>query len=234
MFCKYCGNKQPDSAKFCSKCGKKLISEIQKETSIVKEQSETKTVEVPDENKKQNTSTKTQETYTSNLNEPIKPLNSEVPDRQEINLEQTEKSQKKSIKRIVIIICILAIIIPVGLKIKKEIAVKSYVTRMWPVCVSSWNRAKEALEKCMEDPTIRNEDAAEVACLDAIESYLDYYRGMVSVKGKGDYSDMNENIEGLIAKCENMHRERGFYGLSEFDSRMTQIRAKWRAIKQQY
>ena len=105
---------------------------------------------------------------------------------------------------------------------------------MWPVCVSTANRAKEAISKCVENPTIKNEDAAELASLDTIEAYLDYYRGMVAMKGKGDYSDMNEQIEGLIVACENIHRERGFFGLSEFDSRMTQIRAEWRAIKQQY
>lgn len=234
MFCKYCGKELPDNAKFCSRCGKQLISEIHIETSVVKEQSETKTVEVPDENKNQNISTKTQEVYSSCLKEPIKSLNSEVTDRQKIAFEQTEKLQKKPIKRIVIITCILAIIIPVGLKVKKEIAVKSYEARMWPVFVSIAKRSEEIGNRYLENPTIGNSKAAEAAGLDVIEAYLDYYKGMVAVKGKGDYSYMNEKMEMLITNLENVHRAGNiFTNLEDYDSRMAQIRAEWRAIKQQ-
>ena len=105
---------------------------------------------------------------------------------------------------------------------------------MWPVFVSSAKRSKEATNEYLENPTIANSKAAEAALLDMIEAYLDYYRGMVAVKGKGDYSYMNENMESFIVACENIHREIGLYGLREFDTRMAQIRAEWRAIKQQY
>ena len=168
-------------------------------------------------------------------NETIKPLNSELSARQELSLEATEKSRKKPTKRIIIIACILAIIIPVGLKVKKEIDVKSYEARMRPIGVAFAKRYKEAANEYLENPTNANSKAVEAAFLDVIEVYLDYYRGMVAVKGKGDYSYMNEKMEMLIAKCEDIHRVGNMFShVEDYDSRMTQIRAEWRAIKQQY
>ena len=44
-----------------------------------------------------------------------------------------------------------------------------------------------------------------------------------------------EKMEMLIAKCEDIHRVGNmFCHVEDYDSRMTQIRAEWRAIKQQY
>lgn len=116
MFCKYCGRELPDNAKFCSKCGKQLVSEIHEETGVVKEQSKTKIVEVPEKNENQKQSTKAQEEYTEILNETIKPLKSELSARQELSLEFNKNiaMHKQNDKSITIFIILSFVLFGIG------------------------------------------------------------------------------------------------------------------------
>ena len=75
------------------------------------------------------------------------------------------------------------------------------------------------------------------AALDMLESYLDYYRGMVAVQRKGDYSSMNEFMEDRMASVAENHKvfsENPFYISRDYDMRMSQIKTEWHSIKQLY
>lgn len=119
----------------------------------------------------------------------------------------------------------------------KKIAVKSYEKRMYPVFESIEWRWYNARGNYNENPTITNAEATDSAALDMLESYLDYYRGMVAVQRKGDYSSMNEFMDNRIAKVEGDHKficEYHFYMSRDFNMRMSRIKDEWHSIKQLY
>lgn len=119
----------------------------------------------------------------------------------------------------------------------KKMAVKSYEKRMYPVFESVEWRWYYARGNYNENPTITNAEATDSAALDMLESYLDYYRGMVAVQRKGDYSSMNEFMEDRMASVAENHKvfsENPFYISRDYDMRMSQIKTEWHSIKQLY
>ena len=83
MFCKYCGKELPDNAKFCSKCGKQLI-EVLSQTADISD--DTKIVQ--------------NKTEDDNLNKGMSSYNERSDS---VFSELTERSQKESRKKIIII-----------------------------------------------------------------------------------------------------------------------------------
>ena len=61
MFCRYCGEENPEEAIYCRNCGKKLEEEVIR-TEVIE------TIPITNQNSQQNTSQRTTTTSTSNNN----------------------------------------------------------------------------------------------------------------------------------------------------------------------
>lgn len=205
MFCKYCGSEIADDALFCQKCGKKLVSTDEQETSFY---------------------TQGTEKASEQSNEPLRLTNTK-------SLKESSSifKQIKKLPRSVIITAIVLCVIVIGLPVKKRISVELYKNgEKWSAYEAKLDRFNELVDVYNGNKNSQNAIASDTAGLDALEAYLDYYEGKVKVQGKGDYSYMNEEVDHWMILIENNHNNR-FWGSSDYDYRMAQIKNRWRYLK---
>ncbi len=114
-----------------------------------------------------------------------------------INKSKPKKNIAKSILSLIGILLLVAGGI-VGEKAYKASKIEKYKSNMFKVYVESENRFNDAVHAYNANNTSKNAERADLLGLDMLDSYLDYYEGMVSVQGKADYSKFNVFINKLI------------------------------------
>lgn len=238
MICKNCGNELEVDSILCSNCGKYIDSESQSEIGIEIEGTKEHSKGISDE---------------------------EILKQERTPLSASEKVKRalknKKVIFVIVAVCILvfslAVGISKGLESRKEKLVQSYIDRMAPVVDEKRDNFKSCLRNAEEYLTAdfnsdgkfttrpktkaeRSRDVrkAVVAGFDALEVCLDYYKGLISVRGEGDYSYINNIIEKTITDVEQCYTSYEDFiptdSLREYKNRMLQIRTEWRSMKQNY
>jgi len=200
MFCKYCGKEMDNDSLFCPKCGKQVVPE-----KVVDSDTENST----DQKEGITTVTKTEKEQSQ---EEIK-----VPAE---SVTKVKKGKSKTGVKIILSILGLVVIGAGYFGYMKFFAPKStdrgaeisrYVEKNWPIYEAAENRFNDAVDKYNANKSTANAENSSRAGLDMIESYLDYYKGLVKVKGPNDYSEMNRYMDESIALVEGNHSIHGPY-----------------------
>lgn len=120
---------------------------------------------------------------------------------------------------------------------KKIDTVKSYEERAFPLVEDASARVGAAAAIYNVNRT--NKAAFEkvnIAALNYIEVFLDYYKGLVKIQGDGDYSEINQDIEHDIEFIENGYiNNKHLLSLRTQDQterKLSELRTEWRKIRQ--
>lgn len=165
-------------------------------------------------------------TFCTNCGKQIKEENQGQEKTAQIETEKQGKAkankskQKKNIaKSILSFIGILFLIggCIVGEKTYKAFNIKKYKSNMLKVYGKSENRFNDAVRVYNSNKTFSNSEKVDSFGLDMLDSYLDYYEGMVSVQGKADYSKFNVFVNKLIGAVSDSSGEaKGDYYIGNY------------------
>lgn len=144
-------------------------------------------------------------------------IETEKQEKNKVNKSKTKKNIAKSILSFIGILILIGGCI-VGEKAYKASKIENYKENMYKVYKESENRFNDAVHTYNANRTFRNAERADLLGLDMLDSYLDYYEGMVSVQGKTDYSKFNIFINKLIGAVSNYSDEaKGDYCYDRFN-----------------
>ena len=141
-----------------------------------------------------------------------------------------ENKKKKTVLAVITIIFLAC-----GYFGYRKIAVEVYYKKAHPVYEAAQDRFNDAVQDYNDNKNPITAEKIDIAGLDMIEAYLDYYKGKVKVQGWGDYSEMNESMEEMMAIVqENYIGHKGHLNPKDrdyFETRMADLRAEWRRVK---
>lgn len=240
MFCKYCGKEMDEDSLFCPKCGKQVASGKATDTET---ENSTAQKSVP-------TTAQKAEKETSK---------EEVQEGNKVTEESITKAKKGKTKTGIKII--LAVLVLVAIVVGHFCYNIHYAEIKYSASIEAQKRFNDTVDKYNANNNTANAEDSSRAGLDMIEAYLEYYKGVVKVKGFSDYSEMNSHIDDTIALVERNHSIHGpyreevitthskgfFYGDSTktttytygetdkfrnyFDKRIDSLKAEWKRVR---
>lgn len=166
------------------------------------------------------------------------------PILQKSSNSQTLKNKKPLFKNKKIIVaiafvCIIGAGIPTGIYVRnkiKEKAVQAYSAEKLILIDEKKEFVDRAVDKSEANFNRENCEAVCAAGLDYVECYLDYYNGLVKIKGKGNYKNWNMSIDAMIEKTENLINVSTDYcsyeAQKDFYKRLATIKGTWLYIRQ--
>ena len=253
MFCKYCGKDLSDDAVFCSGCGKRLVMEV-KEKIAVEEKPE-EVVQVAEQAIK-NAETKDIAIVNENMDK-VKTVDEEksvqvfhdTPDEsnntkgESIPVKQKKHKKWSAKKKLIFFGSAVAILIAVGIPVGRMIQIKIYEAKNYPVLEEFASKLYDEMINFDHKYNSENFDPIDdrLCLLDAevyyLNAYLDYYVGLVRVKGKNaDYSEINADIECTITMAEGDLNNSSPLGLlygffNEAKENLSAIKNRWKNIR---